>query len=583
MKNILSFLLIFMVLILAGCGLSSSQEAASSIGKQSDSLDRILVNQLGFYPNAVKRALIKVRVTKFDVIDVNSKKNVFSGVPGPFRYWDLSGDSVSVADFTALTTPGKYQICINDTLLCSPVFTIGNNMYTDIALKSIKAFYLNRSGMDITKEFGGEWAHAAGHADTNVIVHATAASAGRPEGFVFSSPGGWYDAGDYNKYVVNSAISTYTLMLFCQIFPDYCKSLTTNIPESSNTIPDVLDELLYNLRWMLTMQDPEDGGVYHKLTEKKFCDFVMPSEEKSARYVVVKSTAASLDFAATMAMASRLFSKNESAELKSLANTCLFAANKAYKWALAHPAIYYKNPSDISTGAYDDKNLSDEFFWAAAEIGLAENNVLLLKALNFTTNQLSLQSWDNVSMLGMISLSLSNLANASQYTNQSQKVVFSYADSLLAKAEKSPFLISLDFFKWGSNSDVANQALVKIVAYHLSSNSKYLISVQDDVDYLLGRNATGYCFVTGYGSKMVRNIHHRPSGADGIAEPYPGFLVGGPNTIVLDDCPEITRSKFPAKSYSDAQCSYSTNEVAINWNAPFFFVMGAMDALNMAK
>lgn len=583
MKNMFSFLNVFMLMILTSCGLSSNHEQTLNSAQPADSLDRILVNQVGFYPNSVKRALLKMKITKFDVIDVSSKKSVYSGVSGPFRYWDLSGDSVSVADFSALTTPGNYQICVNDTVICSPVFTIGNRIYADITLKSIKAFYLNRSGMEITKEFGGEWAHAPGHADTSVIVHSSAASVGRPEGFVFSSPGGWYDAGDYNKYVVNSAISTYTLMLFCQMFPDYCKSLSTNIPESNNSIPDVMDELLYNLRWMLTMQDPTDGGVYHKLTEKKFCDFIMPSKATDARYVVMKSTAASLDFAATMAMASRLFSKNESAELNSLAKTCLLAANKAFKWAKANPGVYYTNPADISTGAYDDKNLTDEFFWAATEIGLAENNLLLLKNLNFDSEKLSLQSWDNVAMLGMISLSLSNSTDVSQYANQSQKIVFSYADNLLTISEKSPFLISLNFFKWGSNSDVANQALVKLIAYHLSHNVKYLTSVQDDVDYLLGRNATGYCFVTGFGSKKVENIHHRPSGADGIAEPYPGFLVGGPNTVVLDDCPEITRSKFPAKSYSDAQCSYSTNEVAINWNAPLFFVMGAMDALNTTK
>jgi endoglucanase len=76
------------------------------------------------------------------------------------------------------------------------------------------------------------------------------------------------------------------------------------------------------------------------------------------------------------------------------------------------------------------------------------------------------------------------------------------------------------------------------------------------------------------------NIHHRPSGSDGIIDPYPGFLVGGPNTIVLNDCSDSARSRYPAKSYNDALCSYSTNEIAINWNAPLFFVLGSMDALN---
>jgi len=169
--------------------------------------------------------------------------------------------------------------------------------------------------MEITADFGGKWTRPAGHPDTAVLVHSSAASALRPEGFKISSPGGWYDAGDYNKYVVNSGISTYTLLLFYQLYPAYCKNYKDNIPESINNISDVMNELLYNLRWMLTMQDPNDGGVYHKLTNKKFCDFIMPDKAKDPRYVVSKSTAASLDFAATMAMASRVFAKAGSPEL----------------------------------------------------------------------------------------------------------------------------------------------------------------------------------------------------------------------------------------------------------------------------
>jgi endoglucanase len=86
------------------------------------------------------------------------------------------------------------------------------------------------------------------------------------------------------------------------------KTVKLNIPESNNQVPDVLDESLWNLRWMLTMQDPEDGGVYHKLTNAKFDGMIMPDKAVAPRYVVQKSTAATLDFAAVMAQASRVFS-----------------------------------------------------------------------------------------------------------------------------------------------------------------------------------------------------------------------------------------------------------------------------------
>jgi len=580
MRKLTTIILFVLAGIFSSCNTSSKGYSGSSIN--ADTLSRILINQVGYLPDAEKIALLRVKVDKFNVIDVNSGKVVFTGEPGPFKYWELSGDSVCTADFSKVVTTGKYQICINDTT-CSYVFDISGDVYSEITKASLKAFYLNRSGEEITKANGGIWARPAGHPDTAVFVHSSAASAARPEGYKLSSPGGWYDAGDYNKYIVNSSISTYTLLLFCQMYPEYCKDFTNNIPESGNNTPDVLDELLVNLRWMLTMQDPNDGGVYHKLTNKAFCGFVMPDKANDPRYVVSKSTAASLGFAATMAMASRVFAKTDSPEISAMGKTCLEASKNAFKWAKTNPAVFYKNPSDISTGAYDDTRLMDEFFWAATELALATSDISLETVKNLDNQTVCVQSWDSSAMSGIISLALSDNPKFSELTKHAQKILLHFADNLVAKSENSPYKVSLDFFKWGSNSDVANQAVIKLAAYKINPDKKYINSVQGDIDYLLGRNATGYCFVTGYGGKKVMNIHHRPSGADGIPEPCPGFLAGGPNTIVLTDCPGITRNTFPAKSFSDAECSYSTNEIAINWNAPLFFVLGAMDALSSKK
>ena len=576
MKSLPAIFVFLTIILFSNCT-SSALKGNLWSTVSPDTLHRILINQVGYLPNSVKIALLRVTTDKFNVVDVSSGKVVFTGKPDPFKFWSQSGDSVCAADFSKLTTPGKYRVCFNNKSVCSYEFVIANDVYSDIAKASLKAFYLNRSGMELTKEFAGKWARPAGHPDTVVFIHSSAASPGRPEGFKISSPGGWYDAGDYNKYIVNSGISTYTLLLFCQMYPDYCTSFKDNIPESSNANSDVINELLYNLRWMLTMQDPADGGVYHKLTNKDFGGFTMPDKATEPRYVVMKSTAASLDFAATMAMASRIFEKSESQELINLGKTCLDAANKAYAWAKVNPAIYYKNPSDISTGAYDDANVSDEFFWAGTELGLANQNLSLIKEKDLKAQKIKVPSWDYSGMTGIISLSVSEIAGPLKV--EAQNILLAFADQLVKKSENSPYKVSLDFFKWGSNSDVANQAIIKMVAYKISKDKKYLTSAQSDVDYLLGRNATGYCFVTGFGAKQIMNIHHRPSGSDGITEPYPGFLAGGPNTIVLTDCPDFNRSKFPAKSYADAECSYSTNEVAINWNAPLFFILGAMDAL----
>jgi endoglucanase len=559
--------------------ISFATESNNYKPSEPDTLGRILLNQLGYQPAASKIALLRVKTDKFEVVETSTGKVVFTGKPGNMNYWKFSGDTVCAADFSKLTTPGKYQLCIENRTICSYPFEIGENVYNEVAKASIKAFYLNRSGIDIPKEYGGKWARTAGHPDTAVYVHSSAASDKRPEGYKISSPGGWYDAGDYNKYIVNSGITTYTLLLFCQMYPEYIKAFSFNIPESKNDIPDVMDELLYNLRWMLTMQDPNDGGVYHKLTNKNFDGFVMPDKAVEPRYVVLKSTTAALDFAATMAMASRVFANSNSHELKNLGKTCLDAAHRAYKWAKANPAIYYKNPSDIHTGQYDDVKIKDEFFWAAVEMGLTTNDKAYINKDDIYNQMVIVPSWDTLGMLGMISLSLTDNSQFSDYKAVAQKILLNYADELVKKSETSPYKVSIDFFKWGSNSDVANMALLKIIAYRISNDKKYLPSIQADVDYILGRNATGYSFVTGYGGKQVMHLHHRPSEADGVKEPYPGFLAGGPNIVTFGDCPLIERSKFPAKSYVDALCSYSTNENAINWNAPLFFVMAAMDAM----
>jgi endoglucanase len=143
-------------------------------------------------------------------------------------------------------------------------------------------------------------------------------------------------------------------------------------------------------------------------------------------------------------------------------------------------------------------------------------------------------------------------------------------------------LCSNDDFVWGSNAVAANQGVFLIKAYLLSKDKSLLNAAEASLDYLLGRNATGYCFVTGFGSKPTMHPHHRPSESDGIAEPVPGLLAGGPNPGQQDliHCNGNTYpSKLAAKSYLDMHCSYASNEIAINWNAPIAYLANALEAL----
>ena len=152
-------------------------------------------------------------------------------------------------------------------------FTIAANEYVAINRAAIRSYYLNRASIELLPKFAGTYARAEGHPDDHVLIHASAASEQRPEGTVISAPKGWYDAGDYNKYIVNSGITAYTLLAAYEQFPNYYNKQVLNIPESGNKVPDLLNEVMWNLQWMLAMQDPNDGGVYHKLTTKLFDPF----------------------------------------------------------------------------------------------------------------------------------------------------------------------------------------------------------------------------------------------------------------------------------------------------------------------
>ncbi len=515
----------------------------------------------------------------FQVLDAEDYDVVvMSGKLSDPVYWAESGDSIQVIDFSSLTKPGKYVIVVDSSFFSMP-FEVGPKVHYDALRKAARAYYYNRASMPIAKQYGGEWARSAGHPDDVVYVHKSAASKKRPEGTVLSSPGGWYDAGDYNKYIVNSAITTYTLMLASNTFAKVADTLSLNIPESAQPLPDLTSETLYNLRWMLTMQDPADGGVYHKLTTLNFEGFIMPSECQQKRYVVTKSTAAALDFAATMAYASRTLC-GRSPELKKLARQCGRAAKDAYSWAKKNPKVIFHNPDDVSTGEYGDNDLNDEWFWAATEMWLSTGDDDYADDAFAHKGDYALPSWGNVGTLAYYSMvdcgkSLPGVNPAAELARQ--------ADEFLSIEKKNPMGVSLDGFDWGSNSFVANAAMLKAMAYKASDGkmAAYVQSLRNDLHYIFGCNATGYSFVTGVGGKYPMHIHHRPSAADTIVEPVPGFLVGGPNTVVPTDCgPEPTRSQYPARAYADEQCSYSTNEVAINWNAPLVFALLAEMSYN---
>ena len=568
---------------------SSAAVVASSAAVSSSAVvaGKIKLNQLGFMPESAKWAVVPASsATRFQVINTATGAEVLSGDLSAAATWTASEESVKLADFSSVKTPGDYLVRVEGVNDSYP-FTIATDVYSALTAASIKAFYFNRNSAELLAVHAGNFARPFGHPDTQVLVHPSAASAARPAGTVISSPKGWYDAGDYNKYIVNSGIATYSMLAAYEHFPEIFNSQNLNIPESGNAIPDLLDETLWNLEWMLSMQDPNDGGVYHKLTNKNFDGTVMPHQATSERYVVQKTTAAALDFAAVMATASRVLAQYET-QLPGMSANMLAAAESAWAWAVANPAITYQQPSDIKTGEYGDSNLADEFAWAAAELYITSKKDVYYTAMNPTETVATVPSWGDVRSLGWISLAhhrdnLTAIADKQLIASR----IDGLASNLYTVWAASPYRVTMqkNDFVWGSNSVALGQAMMLVQGYRLNGQRNYLDAAQSMLDYVLGRNAVDTSFVTGFGSHATLHPHHRPSEADGITAPIPGFIAGGPQPGQQDknDCPVSYPSNITAKSYLDHYCSYASNEIAINWNAPLVYVSAALMALTPAQ
>ncbi|KIC91383.1 glycoside hydrolase family 9 protein [Flavihumibacter sp. ZG627] len=560
-----------------------------------DSNITIQVNQIGYYPNAIKIAVLQfndkhqINGNDFYLVNQADGDTVFKGKLGSPVASVYSNAITQQLNFSAFRIPGTYALHIPDKANSYP-FAISNEVHAPLLQAALKGFYYQRSDIPIEKQYGGKWARSAGHPDTSVQIHASAASKLRPTGTIVSSPGGWYDAGDYNKYIVNSGITMGTLLSLYEDFPEHFNKLKFSIPENNDNIPDLLNEILYNLRWMLTMQDPHDGGVYHKCTNASFDGMVMPGVTKDPRFLVQKSTAAALNFSAVMAQASRVFSKY-SGLLPGLSDSCITAAIASWDWALLQPEMYYKQSvinekfkPQISTGEYGDRFLNDEWFWASAELLITTRNKKYESPLmKYKPELIQIPSWHGVAAMGYYSLLRQPTHDYVQqdFIASLKQQFISKADSLILNGGNKAFATIMGQSKsdyiWGSNSVAANQSIFLLNAWRINKRSEYLDGALSNLDYLIGRNATGYNFVTGMGTRYPKFPHHRPSVADGIDEPVPGLLAGGPNPGKQDKCNYSFHD--PENCFADIDCSYATNEIAINWQAPLVYLAGALEVI----
>lgn len=522
---------------------------------------KLYVNEIGYRPLDKKIAVCCGKeAVKYSIVK-DGTQCVSEGVSAEGVYNPTTGDYEIKIDFSDVKERGTYVVKAGDEV--SAPFIVADNVYEEVRKSLMRFFFLQRCGVELKEEFGGEFAHAVCH-NTPARIYGT-------DKFLEVN-GGWHDAGDYGRYIVAAAVTLAALFHAIENDESLLKT-DMQIPESGQAMPDILTEIRYELEWMLKMQDEATGKVYHKVTCAGFCDFIMPECETEELIICPFSLTATADFAACMAMAVKFYAPYDKAFAERMAD----AAKRAYAVmrSIQVPGGFL-NPEGVVTGTYEDKNERDEQYWAAAEMYKAFGDELYKKEFEDYVNQEIMHGygWEDVGSFGNLAYLSTAYPIDETIAKKLRDAMVEKADALLKKCEANNFDISFDEndFIWGSNMYIAENGSHLFDAYKITGDEKYLAAAREHIQYIFGKNPCNVCFVTGFGTNRVLEPHHRPSAA--AKKAMPGMLIGGADSGLHDpdairDCTGLA----PAKCYTDKLLSYSTNEVTIYWNSALLMLM----------
>lgn len=547
-----------------------------------DTGPRVRVNQHGYLTHGPKEATL---VTDAESalpwqLKTTAGTTVVSGQTRPLGVDPTSGRKTHGIKFSH-HTPGRY-VLVADGETSHP-FSIGDNLYTQLRDDALKFYYPQRSGIAITRP---GYERPAGHVgvapntgDTNVPCQPGVCD------YTLDVRGGWYDAGDHGKYVVNGGISVHQLMSAFERDRFAFRDGQLQVPESGNGVPDILDESRWELEFLLSMQVPAGkplaGMAHHKIHDSAWTGLpMMPHLDPMLRELHPPSTAATLNLAAVAAQAARLFAPYD----KAFAQRCLAAAKTAWEAAKANPARYASPADGNGGGPYDDTNVTDEFYWAAAELfittGDREFRDYVLNSPHHSGDIFTPRGfdWQWVAPLGR--LQLATVPNNLPGRAQVRKSIVEAADRYLAAQANHAYGLTYTApggaFDWGSNNLVLNNLVVVATAADLTGEERYTQGVARGMDYILGRNALNISYVTGYGTKFSQNQHSRWYAHQlnpDLPHPPPGALAGGPNSSIQDPLAQRKLAGCVGQfCYIDDIESWSTNELTINWNSPLAWV-----------
>lgn len=526
--------------------------AASVSAQTADG--RIRLDTVGYLPAHAKRASVAARFAEFRVRREPDGASVFDGkASGPRRNED-TGEDIYVADFSAVKEPGAYVLEIPGVGR-SASFRVGRDVYVEPFRAAFEAMYLWRCGSAVRLARNGTtYSHAACH-----LEDARLDFVGHPNERR-DAAGGWHDAGDYNKYVVNAGVTLGIMLRAWEESGARIETIEFDLPREHKQLPAYLNEIRWETDWLLKMQS-RDGSVYHKVSTKDFGPAVMPEDEKTARYFAPWSSAATADFAAVLARAARAFRPYD----QPYARRCLEAARRAYDFLRAHPAQHRADLKGFTTGAYQTDD-ADDRLWAAAELWETTGGRAYLA--DFESRARAVREkfdidwgWSNVKNLGMITyLSSERAGRDAALVRNLRGALVATADRVVALSRAHGYARPLGAkYYWGANGGVVNTTVLLRAAGRVSPKRAYAETALDALHNLFGRNPYGRSFVTGLGHAPPRRPHDRRWLGRAHLSAWPGYLVGG---------------GWPgATDWSDDEDNYRVNEIAINWNAPLLYAL----------
>ncbi len=549
-----------------GCGSSYSTTACKegqifSSGRCFDDLG-VTVNGVGILSNRPKYAVFGGKDSSFEVVDAESGETVFSGEGvGPQSARDTD-QKVYLANFTELEREGTYFVQLENGKK-SAEFEIGASPLEGALEAAMLGMYGQRCGEEVEFEYGGEtYRHGECHLDE--------ASLEDIGGDFADDTGGWHDAGDYGKYVVNGAFAVAFLVAAYEHFPEYLRDRAFLIPETDNNIPDILDEARVELEWILKTQ-LDDGSFAHKVTARGFEAEIMPSADRAPRFFYSPSTAATGDAVAALAQAARVYREFDEA----FADECLAAARQGQAFLDEHPEEIKSKLTPGGTGPYEAPD-GPTRLWAFSELWATTGEDDYLKAFEARIDGGFGGEFD---WANSTNLALGTYLRSERPGRDPEIVAMLTtsiglsAEGLTNQAVRDVYGRDSRSYYWGSNGVILRTSYNLALANHFFSHPKFLNTISVQLDHVFGLNGFGRSYVTQLGPNPVLAPHHRPSTADAAGKPWPGLIIGGPHgqgCESRDSC-DIN----PALDWEDSTGNYFHNEIAINWNTALIYALVA--------